>query len=275
MIELIPKTDLRARLDPQETGALNKEERKRLSAQFESLLVHELVKSMRSTVNTGDSDFGVSMSTDLMDQSLSEVVAGRLGLGEHLLKQLDPSQIARPPRSRISALPSTRGSTPNPAAALERTVARTHPRPRATLPRLDKISLVQARPDARLPVQGRISSSFGPRVDPIHGATKEHHGIDIAAERGAEIYAVRDGRVRFAGEKGGYGKTVEIEHRDGSISRYAHAERIHVRVGDRIEAGECIADVGSTGRSTGPHLHFEIRKYGKAVDPLEYLKQEQ
>lgn len=262
MMELIPKPDLRARLDPQdqESGLLNKEERKRLSAQFESLLVHELVKSMRSTVDTSDSDFGVSMSTDMMDQSLSEVVAGRLGLGEHLLKQLDPSQIARPARNWNSGIARPRAAAPS----------RTEPR--AKLPRLDRISLVDARPDASLPVRGTITSDFGPRIDPIHGAPKEHSGIDIAANQGEEIYAVQDGRVVFAGTKGGYGKTVEIKHKDGSISRYAHAERLHVRVGDRIEAGECIADVGSTGRSTGAHLHFEIRKYGKAVDPLEYLK---
>lgn len=256
--------DLRTELAPtqQDNGVLSATERKKLAAQFEALLVHELVKSMRSTVQPVDGNFGVSMSTDMMDQALSDAVSGRLGLGEHLMRQLDSSQ--QPSIHHPGTLPSrtTTEHTKTPAQT---------PLP-APLPSLDQITPIAARPAQALPVDGIVSSPYGHRVDPILGKAKEHHGIDIAAPQGQEIYAVRDGSVVFAGNKGGYGKTVEIKHNDGTISRYAHAHKIHVRVGDRVQAGECVADVGSTGRSSGTHLHFEIRKFGKSIDPLSYLK---
>lgn len=261
-MKIAQSPDLRAQLtqDQKPGETLSKEEREKLSAQFEALLVHELVKSMRATVDSGDSDFGVSMSMDMMDQSLSDAVAGQMGIGKHLLAQIDPEtrKTITPAKNVMPVRPPLAEPSPAPS--------------KAALPSLDQITPIHARPVDALPVDGIISSPFGERIHPITGKTKEHHGIDIAASKGQEIYAVRSGVVRFAGDKGGYGKTVEIKHQDGTVSRYAHADKIHVRVGDRIEAGECIADVGSTGHSTGPHLHFEIHKFGKPIDPTTYLK---
>lgn len=124
---------------------------------------------------------------------------------------------------------------------------------------------------AILPVDGRTSSRFGSRRDPIHGHERHHAGLDIAAPTGTPIRAVMSGTVVSAGERGGYGNTVVVEHSDGSRGLYAHCSRLDVAAGQRIRAGQPIAAVGSTGRSTGPHLHFELRIDGEAVDPESHL----
>lgn len=121
------------------------------------------------------------------------------------------------------------------------------------------------------PVEGRVSSEYGSRVHPISGETKVHHGLDFAASTGTPIRPTAPGRVVFAGTRGGYGKTVEIEHPNGWTSRYAHASEIHVQEGDWVEADTQIAAVGSTGNSTGPHLHLEVRRGGRSFDPALLL----
>lgn len=117
----------------------------------------------------------------------------------------------------------------------------------------------------------RISSPFGARTDPITGKHSTHHGVDIAAPLGSPITSVSSGTVTRAGENGGYGLVVEVEADDGTVTRYAHANSIGVNVGDRVHVGDEIATVGSTGRSTGPHLHLEVRRAGVAVDPTTAL----
>jgi murein DD-endopeptidase MepM/ murein hydrolase activator NlpD len=120
----------------------------------------------------------------------------------------------------------------------------------------------------RLPFRGAIRSVFGPRRDPINGRPRFHKGIDIAAPFGAPIQAAAAGRVVFAGPNKGYGNMVMIEHADGRRTLYAHAEALYVKVGATVAAGQTIAAVGSTGHSTGPHVHFEIRVGDQAVNPL-------
>jgi peptidoglycan hydrolase FlgJ len=120
-----------------------------------------------------------------------------------------------------------------------------------------------------LPLRGRVSSGFGERHDPMHGRVRRHAGVDIAAPQGTPIAAAAAGKVVFAGRRGGYGNLVEIEHADGQRTRYAHAARLLVQVGDEVKPGQPIATVGSTGRSTGPHLHFEVKKDGARIDPLQ------
>jgi murein DD-endopeptidase MepM/ murein hydrolase activator NlpD len=122
------------------------------------------------------------------------------------------------------------------------------------------------------PIEGRISSRFGHRSDPINGHDSHHKGLDIAAKEGTSIKSMRSGTVTFAGTKGGYGKLVVVDHGNGLESRYAHCSSINVRLGQRVSVGAPIAAVGTTGRSTGPHLHLEVRKDGHAVDPMKYLK---
>lgn len=119
-----------------------------------------------------------------------------------------------------------------------------------------------------MPLAGRISSEFGLREDPFDGETRRHKGIDIAAPAGSAVKATADGRVKFSGDLPGYGNTVIIEHAGGYETRYAHNANNKVEKGEPVKAGQVIATVGETGRATGPHLHFEVRRDGEAVDPL-------
>jgi len=137
----------------------------------------------------------------------------------------------------------------------------------------DEITLVpiNASVNYQLPVSGRISSNFGTRFHPVDKKIKFHGGMDIAAPKGTPIGATADGEVSFAGWKGGYGNVVIIQHADGRESRYGHADKLFVQAGDKVSAGQKIAAVGSTGKSTGPHLHFEIRENGELVNPKKIL----
>jgi murein DD-endopeptidase MepM/ murein hydrolase activator NlpD len=119
---------------------------------------------------------------------------------------------------------------------------------------------------------GWMSSGFGARSDPFTGRTAYHEGVDIASRFGSPIKAMGGGVVSFAGNKDGYGLTVEINHGNGYTTRYAHCKAVLVRVGDRVAKGQDVAQVGSSGRSTGPHLHFEVLRDGRAINPVPYLK---
>ncbi len=122
-------------------------------------------------------------------------------------------------------------------------------------------------------VRGWISSRYGSRIDPLTGARKWHSGVDIGSHHGTEVHAVATGIITFAGEKGGYGNTLEISHGDGLLTRYGHNQSLLVKEGDVVHKGTAIALVGSTGRATGPHVHFEVREHGLAVDPAKYYPQ--
>ena len=117
-----------------------------------------------------------------------------------------------------------------------------------------------------------ISSGFGYRADPFTGGAAFHSGLDFRGPRGAPIYAAASGTVSFAGVKAGYGKTIEIDHGNGLMTRYAHMSRHTAVAGQRVRAGSLIGAIGSTGRSTGPHLHFEVRVDGRAVNPKPFLE---
>jgi murein DD-endopeptidase MepM/ murein hydrolase activator NlpD len=122
-----------------------------------------------------------------------------------------------------------------------------------------------------MPAEGRISSSFGMRTHPISGQRKMHTGMDIAAPTGTPVRAAADGVVSFAGRRGGYGNTVIVDHPDGTQTLYAHKHTLGVRAGESVTAGQTIGTVGSTGHSTGPHLHFEVRRDGEPQDPAPLL----
>ncbi len=121
------------------------------------------------------------------------------------------------------------------------------------------------------PVGGPLSSRFGSRFHPVYQEIRRHKGIDISAITGTPIIAAGKGVVTFAGRKQGYGLMVEIDHGYGFISRYAHASRLLVYPGKRVQRKEVIAQVGNTGTSEAPHLHFEIHENGQAVNPLNYM----
>ncbi len=121
------------------------------------------------------------------------------------------------------------------------------------------------------PLVGRLSSGFGPRVHPIFGTRRMHTGLDIGGTAGEPIYAAKAGTVIFAGWRGGYGNAVVIDHGGGFSTLYAHQSQIGVSAGQLVAIGDVIGYVGSTGWSTGPHLHYELRLNGSPIDPLPYL----
>lgn len=123
------------------------------------------------------------------------------------------------------------------------------------------------------PVKGqfRISSGFGPRIKPRPDASSNHKGLDMAAARGTTVIASDTGTVAFAGRRGGYGNIVIIDHGDGTTSRYGHLDKIFVSQGETVAQGVKVGEVGSTGTSTGNHLHFEIRRDGRAINPIRHI----
>lgn len=243
--------DARMFADQHDAAAVDRAENRREAAiKFEAYLAQIMVREMRKTVPDGI--FGgqaMEVFTDLLDQEVSERIAegGRLGLADQLMAQM--GEPAGPgPEGRLAAslsVPYLPGPLPGlPEAA---------PGPRR----------------GKLPVLGRISSRFGKRTDPFHGRSRQHHGVDIAAAEGAPIRAAEGGVVVMAGEQGGYGNLIVVEHRDGSQAFYAHCSEVDVDPGQQVRAGDPIGRVGQTGRATGPHLHFELREGGEPVDPFE------
>jgi murein DD-endopeptidase MepM/ murein hydrolase activator NlpD len=133
--------------------------------------------------------------------------------------------------------------------------------------RLKKEQTVAGRPITK----GWMSSSYGMRSDPFHGEQRWHAGVDFAGKKGSEIVAVASGVVTWSGKRSGYGDMVEINHGDGFVTRYGHNDENLVTLGSIVKKGQQIARMGSSGRSTGPHVHFEVFKNGRTVDPASYI----
>ncbi|OOG37759.1 M23 family metallopeptidase [Rhodanobacter sp. C05] len=123
-----------------------------------------------------------------------------------------------------------------------------------------------------MPVPGYISSYFGARPDPFDGHSARHTGIDISTPFGTPVHAVAEGMVTFAGVRSGYGNVVEIDHGNGYMTRYAHNSALDVHPGQHVQVGDVIAQAGSTGRSTGSHVHFEVWYGGRVVNPLAFVR---
>lgn len=120
--------------------------------------------------------------------------------------------------------------------------------------------------------KGWLSSAFGRRIDPFTGVSAWHNGVDIAGKHGSNILAVAGGVVTYSGERYGYGQLVEITHDNGFITRYGHNSELLVALGEIVKKGQVISLMGTSGRSTGPHVHFEVYKHGRAVDPASYIR---
>ena len=129
----------------------------------------------------------------------------------------------------------------------------------------------EIHPEGRPVTKGFISSYFGERSDPFDGREAFHKGVDFAGTLGDKVVAVAAGVVTWAGERSGFGRLVEVNHGDGYVTRYAHNQRTLVSVGQTVKRGEAVALMGSSGRSTGPHVHFEVLRNGRQVDPLSYI----
>jgi murein DD-endopeptidase MepM/ murein hydrolase activator NlpD len=140
---------------------------------------------------------------------------------------------------------------------------------------IKEVPAMAAKNDGFLfPAAGTISSAFGYRKININGVvtSEVHKGIDIAATMGSKIFAARGGKVSYAGVIEGYGNVIILKHDSGFETLYAHCSKIEVKASEMVNEGNEIGKVGSTGKSTGPHLHFEVRLNGKAVNPLDYLQ---
>ena len=137
--------------------------------------------------------------------------------------------------------------------------------------------LLNARIDSNLkptgmPADGYISSYFGVRADPFDGLAARHTGLDIAVPYGSQVRTVAEGMVTYAGVRSGYGNVVEIDHGNGYMTRYAHNSKLLVHPGQHVRVGDEIAEAGSSGRSTGSHVHFEVWYNGRVLNPLAYVK---
>jgi murein DD-endopeptidase MepM/ murein hydrolase activator NlpD len=206
------------------------------AADFEAVFLAQVFRAMRRTVPRSGilgASFGEGVYREMLDSQYARSLAyaGGTGLGEMLARELGGEAAARA-------------------------------RPEPSLPVSSAL---------HWPASGRVTSGFGPRTDPLSGAPSFHTGIDLAAAAGTLVYAAAPGRVVAAGSRGGYGNVVVLDHGDGTQTLYAHNEALLVPVGATVEAGDPIARAGTTGRSTGPHLHFEVRRGGVPVDPRTFL----
>ena len=134
----------------------------------------------------------------------------------------------------------------------------------------DQKSLLASTPSI-WPVKGWLTSGFGYRTSPFTGRREMHHGLDVATRSGTPIIAPADGIVAFAGREGGFGNLLTIDHGYGVVTKYGHCSAIDVKIGQKVKRGDVIARVGNTGRSTGPHLHYEVAVNGVSINPMRYI----
>lgn len=217
---------------------------KTLAAQFESMLLSQMLKQMKDSMAPGSDDegFGGEVFSDTINTELGAALtkSGGVGLADSLMKAL----------SRIDGQPGR--------SELEAAVAAMPLTTQAPMPLPPAGSLVPER---------AISSDFGWRQDPIHGQQRFHAGLDLKVAYGQEVRAASAGVVKFAGEQPGYGTTVVVDHGGGLETRYAHLSFTDVQAGAAVSGGQAIARSGNSGRSTGAHLHFEVRQNGQPIDP--------
>ncbi len=229
---------------------------------FEAIFINQMLKSMRSTVDESSLFHGGSgekMYAEMMDTEMSKSIAAGGGIG---LKGLLSTHFDKG-FDHLKGTLEGFNSTTRPVH---------EPQKPALLESIKSKFSIERLGSVKIPVIGTISSLFGLRTDPINGDTKFHHGIDIAAPKGTEVYPATSGRVLFSGKKDGYGNVVEVSHTNGLVTRYAHNSENMVKKGDLVGVNDPIALVGSTGRSTGAHLHFEVLSKGKAIDPGRLIR---
>lgn len=219
----------------------------------------------REMANLAERDDRVRALAGLMgiDQEVLEVGIGGPGLetpGEGTLWPMDPeaSEAAYAIRYDVAYLLRRAELLNNSFSEVEASLE-------------DQREVLEATPSIP-PVIGRVSSHYSfSRENPVTGVESPHLAIDIVARRGTPFVATAAGRVTFAGRKDGYGNLVEIDHGHGLRTRYGHASKLHVRLGQRVQRGEVIGEVGSSGSSTGSHVHYEVHRNGRPVNPSNYI----
>lgn len=239
------------------------------------------LERQRAAINEADADAQRHMNALAMRLGRMQAEVDRLdALGQRLVNMTDldldefdfssPPALGGPEASQASAI-----ELPDFMAQMGALAQRIEDREQQ-LTVLENILWDQSMLDRVLPAgapvrNAWISSPFGRRTDPFTGLRDFHSGVDFAGQRGDKVQAVADGIVSIAERRDGYGNLVEINHGNGYATRYAHCMRLLVKVGDTVIKGENIALMGTTGRSTGPHLHFEVLHDGVAVNPRRYL----
>jgi murein DD-endopeptidase MepM/ murein hydrolase activator NlpD len=243
-----------------------------LSQQFEA--IRELERKVRVIANLPDAVQEARVPSDA-GQGGAEDTDGANG-AEPVIETRVPSAEHHDEEAKAAASPEAELR-----AALDRIERRARklstlfPEQRASLEALvagleDRREQLAATPSI-WPTNGYVTSGYGFRTSPFTGRKQFHAGIDIAADYGTRIISPASGRVVFAGRRGAFGRVVEIDHGFGVRTIFGHTDDIYVRVGQRVERGTKIASVGSTGRSTGPHLHYQLKAQGKTVNPADYI----
>jgi Rod binding domain-containing protein len=227
-----------------------------LAEQFEAMLLTQMLREMRQSMLTDDSDggdgdglgLGAHAMTETVDSALALSMshASRLGVSDFIVRAFERQGQA----PEAPAVPAQPGSGPATGHAPEPTGA-----------------IVEAGASPAVVPAGSVSSGFGWRADPISGRPRFHSGTDVRMAYGHDVPVAAGGTVASVGNQGGYGLTVVVDHGGGVETRYAHLSSAPIRPGDVVESGQIIAQSGNSGRSTGPHLHFEVLNNGQAVDP--------
>ncbi|MFL5273978.1 MAG: peptidoglycan DD-metalloendopeptidase family protein [Anaeromyxobacteraceae bacterium] len=229
---------------------------------LETLVVKQLVTASKAF--TGGEGAGSGVRADMFADALADamVKGGGIGLAAQIERSMGGNPTAAPASMTTPTSISTSISTPTPTSTPTSTST-----PTATTfdPLAD--ALFSSSPTAP-----RLTSGFGARADPFTHREAHHAGVDLAEPEGAPVHALLGGVVRTAGDRGGYGQAVEIDHGNGVTTLYAHASELLVAPGDSVTQGQPVARVGHSGRATGAHLHFEVRVGGRAVDPAHALK---
>ncbi|HEV7558054.1 MAG TPA: peptidoglycan DD-metalloendopeptidase family protein [Kofleriaceae bacterium] len=217
--------------------------------QLEAFFLRRMLAEARPE-GTGGLDGGFAGDTfkQMLDEAIADKMsaAGGVGMAKMFAKQLGGSE------------ETAKVANPMPASSMP-------------LPSHELGAESLGAPRLQLPVNGTATSGYGMRNDPVHGISQNHPGFDLAAKTGTPVAAAAGGTITHAGEAGTYGNLVTIRHDNGFETRYAHLSAVTVKVGDKVDAGQQVGNVGTTGYSTGPHLHFELRRDGKPLDPAPLL----
>jgi murein DD-endopeptidase MepM/ murein hydrolase activator NlpD len=249
---------------------------KQLAQEFEAMIMTQMLRGMRrSMLSEEDREQGLGNESmiDTIDIELGRALsrAGGFGLADVLAKAIEarhgsgtqktsdqPAVNVRP----IQVAPIPIGPPSDVPRDAQPIVAPSEPPRRVQEPMAPR----SAAPDLQVP-EGRQSSAFGWRRDPFTGVRQFHRGIDVAQAYGQDVRAAAAGRVTYAGDRGAYGTMIVIDHPEGRQTRYAHLSLTGVKPGDLVDIGQIIGKSGDSGRSTGPHLHFEVLEAGRVVDP--------
>jgi murein DD-endopeptidase MepM/ murein hydrolase activator NlpD len=233
-----------------------------VAREFEAMLLAQMLQQLRDTLAASEDDeedglgLGRQTMAETIDVELARQLsrAGGIGLADELERSLN--------RFATAGTLGTAATPVGPARLEGAAEPVVNPTPVGRTGNTEPLLM---------PLEVPQTSSFGWRADPFHGTRRFHAGVDLKATYGSEVPAAGAGTVAFAGEQGGYGLTVLVDHSNGTQTRYAHLSSVSVKAGEQIAQGALVGRVGNSGRSTGPHLHFEVLVAGRPVDPQQVV----